>query len=129
MSKWPWPVRLNRITRFSPVLRVQRLVDRRADGVAVSGAGMIPSVRANRTAASKHRSGERPRLDVPAWYQQRDDRGHAVIAQPAGVDRRRHEVVAERVHLDERRQARGVAEVVAVRPPWSGSGTKAARRR
>jgi hypothetical protein len=37
-----------------------------------------------------------------------------VIAQPAGVDRRRDEAVAERVHRHERRQARRVAEVVGV---------------
>ena len=40
--------------------------------------------------------------------------GHAVVAQPAGVDRIGHEVVAEGVHLHERGEAGAVAEVVLV---------------
>ena len=42
-----------------------------------------------------------------------------MVAQPAGVDRRRHEVVAERVHRQQRRHARGVAEVVVEAPSVS----------
>jgi len=42
----------------------------------------------------------------------RDQRGDTVVAQPAGVDRRRNEVVSECVHGHERRQLGGVAEVV-----------------
>ena len=44
----------------------------------------------------------------------RHERRHAVVAQPAGVDRLGDEAVAERVHLQQRRHAGGVAEVVAV---------------
>src|SRR5687767_8074301 len=43
-----------------------------------------------------------------------DDRGVAVVAEPAGVDRRRDELVAQRVHEDLRRHAGLVAEVVLV---------------
>ena len=39
---------------------------------------------------------------------------HAVVAQPAGVDSGGHEAAAQGVHLDQRRQVRGVAEVVGV---------------
>ena len=48
-----------------------------------------------------------------------------MVAEPAGVDRRRHEVVAERVHRQQRRHARGVAEVVVER----AFGERRARRR
>ena len=54
MSKWPWPERLNRITRSSPASRASS-----ASSIAArmacddSGAGMRPSVRANCSAASK----------------------------------------------------------------------------
>ena len=40
-----------------------------------------------------------------------DERRHAVVAEPAGVDRRGDEVVTERVHGYERGQLAGVAEV------------------
>ncbi len=48
-----------------------------------------------------------------------------MVAQPAGVDRRRDEVVAERVHRHQRRQADGVAVVVGV----DALGQRRARRR
>ena len=54
------------------------------------------------------------RLDDAQRRAQADHRGHAVVAQPAGVDARRHEAVAQREHLDQRRQLGRVAEVVAV---------------
>ena len=44
----------------------------------------------------------------------RDHRRHAVVAQPAGVDRRRPEVVAQGVHLQQRRRPRRIAEVVPI---------------
>ena len=43
-----------------------------------------------------------------------DQRRHAVVAQAAGVDGCRHEVGTEGVHLQQRREVRGVAEVVLV---------------
>ena len=116
MSKKPWPDRLKTITRSSPSCRAAT-----ASSIAArmacddSGAGMKPSVRANWTAASKHvfwayaRASRKPEL-----VQVADHRRHAVVAQPAGVDRGRPEVVAKGVHLDHRRHAGRVAEVVAV---------------
>ena len=47
----------------------------------------------------------------------RDERGHAVVAEAAGVDRVGDEVVAERVHLHQRGHAGCVAEVVGVDTP------------
>ena len=55
------------------------------------------------------------RLDLAGLVEVADQRAHAVVAQPAGVDRVRHEVVAERVHLHQRRHPDRVAEVVRVR--------------
>ena len=52
----------------------------------------------------------------PQLLQMRYQRRHPVIAQAAGVESRRRERRAQRVHLGERRQVRGVAEVVRVRP-------------
>ena len=40
-------------------------------------------------------------------------RRHAVVTQPARVNRRRHEFVAERVHHQQRRRLRRVTEIVA----------------
>ena len=54
------------------------------------------------------------RLDHLRVVEGAHQRRHAVVAEPAGVDRRRDERVAERVHLDERRHLPGVAEVVDV---------------
>ncbi len=54
MSKWPWPERLKRIVRSTPsASALPRLLDRAVDGVGGSGAGMMPSLRANCTAAAK----------------------------------------------------------------------------
>src|SRR3989304_3398992 len=53
MSKWPWPLRLKRIVLRSPASRQRRassMATRMA--CALSGAGMIPSARANCTAAA-----------------------------------------------------------------------------
>src|ERR687898_2594529 len=50
--------------------------------------------------------------DPPVAHQLGDQRRDAVVAQPAGVDRRRDEVVPERVHRNERRQLARIAEVV-----------------
>ena len=55
-----------------------------------------------------------PRLDDAVVDELADQRRHAVVAQPAGMDGRRHEFVAQRVHLDQRRHLAGVAEVVLV---------------
>ena len=46
----------------------------------------------------------------------RDQRRHAVVSQPAGVNGRRNEVVPERMHRDERRELARVAEVVREDP-------------
>ncbi len=55
MSKWPWPQRLNRIDRDTPSSR-QRIASSIAARTAwlASGAGTMPSTRANCTPASKH---------------------------------------------------------------------------
>jgi hypothetical protein len=76
---------------------------------------MMPSVRANWTAAAKVSVWpEGAGLDQPRLHEPTHHRRVAVVAQPAGVDGRRHEVVPEGVHRHHRRQARGVAVVVAV---------------
>ena len=110
--------RPNRITRDSPASRAACASSIAAlIACAASGAGMIPSVRANR-----HGGLERlvlpvgPRLDEPALTSPHDQRRVAVVAQPAGVHRRRHELVPERVHRHQRRQPDRVAEVVGVDP-------------
>ena len=54
------------------------------------------------------------RLDQAELLGVRHQRRHAVIAQAAGVEAGRNEGRAERVHLDQRRQMRGVAEIVGV---------------
>ena len=53
-------------------------------------------------------------LDQPQFLRQADQRGHAVIAQPAGMDARRHEAVPQRIHLHQRRELGRVAEIVAI---------------
>src|SRR3990170_709304 len=58
--------------------------------------------------------GHRDGLDHLLVVELADERRHAVIAQPARVERGRDEPVAERVHLHERREADRVAEVVHV---------------
>src|SRR5207247_4810454 len=59
----------------------------------------------------------RHRLDHAFVVELANERCHAVVAQAAGVQRRRDERVAEGVHLDERREADGIAEVVDVLAP------------
>src|SRR5262245_13397680 len=54
------------------------------------------------------------RLDQAELTEMRHDRRHAVVAQSTGVEPGRDEGGAQRVHLDERREMRGVAEVVSV---------------
>src|SRR5436309_10567941 len=56
----------------------------------------------------------RGRLDHALVVELADQRRHAVVAQAAGVQRRRDERVAERVHLHQRREPDGVAEIVDV---------------
>jgi hypothetical protein len=63
-----------------------------------------------------------PGLDDALLREERDEGRHAVVAQPAGMDRRGHEVGAERVHLHEGRHLSGVAEVVGVLPSRDGGG-------
>ena len=55
-------------------------------------------------------------------------RGHAVVAQPAGVDARRHEAVAQRVHLDQRRQLASCRRSRSGTGRGSSTGRSAARR-
>src|SRR5262249_56465880 len=65
------------------------------------------------------------RLDQAEFADMRDERRHAVIAQPAGMEARRDERRSERVHLDERREMRGVAEIIgvfALGQGWAGGG-------
>ncbi len=91
-----------------------------------SGAGMIPSVRANWSAASKIGIlGDRHRLDELLVVERADQRRHPVIPEATGVNRRRDERVAQGVHLHQRGGARRVPEVVAVLP----LGQTGARRR
>ena len=57
------------------------------------------------------------RLEQAELVHVREQRRHAVVAQPAGVHRVRDEVVAEGVHLQQRREPGRVAEVVGVHAP------------
>ena len=76
---------------------------------------MIPSLRANRTAASKVSFWRYARGLDPAGADERaEHRRVAVVAQAARVHRRRDEAVAERVHRHQRRHPDRVAEVVGV---------------
>ena len=93
MSKWPWPHRLNRMTRSSPGLLAAS-----ASSIAArmacddSGAGTMPSVAGELHAGLEARVlGVGPGLDQAQLVQVADHRRHAVVAQPAGVDRCRHE--------------------------------------
>ena len=91
------------------------LDDRAADGVRGFGGGDSAfggGEQLGRLEALDLMEGRR--LDQAQLRAQADHRGHAVVAQPAGVDARRHEAVAQREHLDQRRQLGRVAEVVAV---------------
>ena len=81
----------------------------------VSGAGTMPSVRANmhaRLEAGVLMIGAR--LDQAELLQVADQRRHAVIAQAPGMEAGRDEFRSERMHLDERRQMSGVAEIEGV---------------
>ena len=57
-------------------------------------------------------------FDQAEVHDVRDQRGHAVVAQAAGVDAGRHEGAAQGVHLDQRGEVAGVAEVVGEAGPW-----------
>ena len=97
------------------LLARQRLADGGGDGVGRLGRRDDPL-----GAGELHRGGEAlglrdgHRLDEARLVEVRHQRRHAVVAQPAGVDRLGDEAVAERVHLQQRRHPGGVAEVVAV---------------
>ena len=78
-----------------------------------SGAGMMPSARANWMPAAKASNcctvvgfGQSQIDDM------RNQRRHAVIAQPAGMDSGRNERAAQGVHLHQRGQVAGIAEVI-----------------
>ena len=122
MSKWPWPQRLKRITRSSPAcLAASASSNDRADRVRGLGRRDDPlgAGEPDRRLEGR-RLRVRPRLDHALLDERADDRRVAVVAQAAGVDRRRHEVVAERVHRHQRGQPDRVAEVVAVGAPGQG---------
>ena len=102
------------------------LVEGGADRVEGSGAGMIPSQRANCTAAAKAAFCLNAFASTSALLDQgAEARGIAVVAQAAGVHRRRHEVVAERVHRHQRGHPHRVAEVIGV----GAAGQRRARGR
>ena len=92
-----------------------RLVDRNADGVVRLGRGH-DALRPRELHAGlecRHLAHGACLYD-PVVDELADQRRHAVVAQPAGVNRRRHEVVPERVHLHQRSHLARVAEVVPV---------------
>lgn len=108
----PWPDRLNRITFSSPV-SMHFLASRMAAAMAWqdSGAGMMPSVRANWVPASKDSNwGDVYGFHQSIFQQLRYNHACAVVAEAAGMDVSRTEVVAECEHG----QQRGVAGFVAV---------------
>ena len=101
--------------RLAGLLAAQGLPDRGRDRVRRLGRRHDPL-----GARERHRGAEalqlRDRLGLheAELVDVGDQRCHAVVAQPAGVDRVGDEPVAQRVHLHQRRHADGVAEVVAV---------------
>ena len=104
------------MTFFSPV-SLHFFAARMAEAMAWadSGAGMIPSVRANSTAASNVsfcRSAS-ARMS-PLFIEQRHDGRCPVVAQAAGMHRGRDEAVAQGVHLGQRDELARVAEIVRV---------------
>ena len=129
MSKKPWPDRLKTITRASPVLpRGNGLVDRRPDGVRrlrrrdeALGPGELDRRLEARVL------GVGPRLEEAQLVQVADQRRHAVVAQPAGVDRGRPELVAKGVHLDHAGPCRPCRRSRSGTRPGSGSGRTPAR--
>ena len=116
MSKWPWPDRLNTMVSALPSA-LQRRASSMAQRTAwvASGAGTMPS-----RARELHARLEAGDLVIGAGLDQaevvdvRHQRPHAVIAQAAGMEAGRNEGRAERVHLDQRRQMRGVAEIIGI---------------
>ena len=81
-----------------------------------SGAGRMPSVRANcRAASNTGNCGYDLRFDLAEFEQMAEQRRRAVIAQSAGMNSGRNEIVAQCVHLDQRRQLRRVAVIVGER--------------
>src|SRR6266540_2526166 len=107
------------------LLRRQRLVDRRPNGVTRLGRRELAlGVEELHRGLERLALRVRDRLHAPAAHQARDDRRVPVVAQPAGVDRRRHELVAQRVHREQRGHPGGVAEVVVEGP----FGERRARR-
>ena len=95
--------------------RRDRLVDRHLDGVGRLGGGEDALGPGEPHAGLERRPlVDGLRLDEPLLLEHRHERRHAVVAEPAGMDRLRDEVVAERVHLHQRRHLGRVAEVVAV---------------
>src|SRR5882724_8464829 len=96
-------------------LAPQCLVDRDADGVRrLRGRDDALGARELHRRLERRELGHRHRLDHALVVELADQRGHAVVAQAAGVKRGRNERVAERVHLYQRRELDGVAEVVDV---------------
>ena len=100
------------------LLARQRLADGGGQGVGRLGRGHDPlgagELQGGREAlhlADGHRLGEAQLVDVG------DERRHAVVAQPAGVDRLGDERRPQGVHLQQGRGAGRVAEVVAVLAP------------
>jgi hypothetical protein len=99
------------------LLAPQRLVDGPAHGMRGLGGGE-DALRAReldgRLEGRRLRHGAG--LDHALVVELADERGHAVIAEPARVHGRGDEGVAERVHLDERREPDRIAEIVDVLP-------------
>ena len=91
-----------------------RLLDHRADRMRRLGRRDDALGPGELQPAANVSSGGSARLDEPFVHERADERRVAVVAQAAGVHRRRHEVVAERVHRHQRRQPGRVAEVVGV---------------
>ena len=103
------------MTRFCPLLaRLDRLVHHGGDGVGGFRRGH------DAFGAGEQRRGledlglvVRLGLNQAQLERVADHRGHAVVAQAAGMNGRRHELVAQGVHHHQRRRFRGVAEIVA----------------
>ena len=130
MSKCPWPHSAVRMHLLLAGLGAPLgLLDHGRDRVRRLGRGedpLGPRERDRGGEALPLRLGDR--LEQPELVHVREQRRHAVVAQPARVHRVGDEPVAERVHLQQRREPGRVAEVVGVDPAGERRARGRARR-
>ena len=122
MSTRPWPLQFMRMTFCLPsslALIASRIV--MAMAWFVSGALMKPSVRAKVMPAWKVSSCGTASGRMQTVQDELANRGrHAMISEPAGMDRSRNKAVPQGVHGQERGHHDRVPEVIGKRPSGHG---------